>query len=489
MQLFNNQSQSSEPSVPTGAAMGTPGTGTPSPGANGGLPAPQGANVGQNPLAQQLQSQGRGDDSMLVHMTPNEVGGLQALAMAHGGSLTINPHTGLPEAGWLGKLLPTILGVAGMAFGIPPVWMGALGAVGGTAITGDLKQGLMAGLGAFGGASMAGAAGLGGAAGHVGSSLGLSGSSAAVMHPVAAATTGAVTGAAAPAATTAATTAAGNAAKTGVGGVLQNFGNAAKAGLPGGIIGKAAPILAAQGAIGGVSNAFAPSSGGGAPSGAIDNSYTGPYSNEQRSVVATPKPEELTNPAFSGERTWFNRSVPGVMNAQGQLVQPGSNTAPGTELTVPVLNPNAKKGQPMYSFAQQQWMGNSRDQQQPGYADGGPVHMSAGSFVMPARETAEFGKGSTEAGQRVLSGLGGIPIRGAGDGTSDDIHASIGGQEARVANGEVHFPPEAVRRIGGGSEKRGTDKLYAMMKRAEQSRKKAARGGDGLNVAKGIGAL
>jgi hypothetical protein len=63
-------------------------------------------------MAQQLQSQGRGEDSMLVHMTPEEVNSLQGLALASGGSLTINPETGLPEAGWLGKLLPTILGAA-----------------------------------------------------------------------------------------------------------------------------------------------------------------------------------------------------------------------------------------------------------------------------------------------------------------------------------------------------------------------------------------
>ena len=31
-------------------------------------------------LAQAIQSQGRGNDTMLVHMTPNEVGGLQNLA-------------------------------------------------------------------------------------------------------------------------------------------------------------------------------------------------------------------------------------------------------------------------------------------------------------------------------------------------------------------------------------------------------------------------
>ena len=66
-------------------------------------------------LAQHLQSQGRGDDSILVHMTPREVGGLQALAKAHGGSLTVNPTTGLPEAGFLDSILPLIAGI-GLSF-------------------------------------------------------------------------------------------------------------------------------------------------------------------------------------------------------------------------------------------------------------------------------------------------------------------------------------------------------------------------------------
>ena len=89
-----------------------PQLGTPIPGTTGGLPMQGGLNVASNPMAQQLQSQGRGEDSMLVHMTPEEVNSLQGLALASGGSLTINPETGLPEAGWLGKLLPTILGAA-----------------------------------------------------------------------------------------------------------------------------------------------------------------------------------------------------------------------------------------------------------------------------------------------------------------------------------------------------------------------------------------
>ena len=79
----------------------------------------------------------------------------------------------------------------------------------------------------------------------------------------------------------------------------------------------------------------------------------------------------------------------------------------------------------------------------------------------------------------LLSRLGGKPVRGPGDGVSDSVKASIGGtQEARVARDEVILPPEAVRRIGGGSEKRGTQKLYALMDKAHKARKKAKRGQD-----------
>ena len=119
-------------------------------------------------LAQDMASRGRGDDSMLIHMTPKEVAGLQSLAMAHGGSLTINPETGLPEAGFLSSILPMVAGFALNAFapGFGTAIGSALGLGGaaGTAIgvggiaslaTGSLSRGLMAGLGAYGGAGLA----------------------------------------------------------------------------------------------------------------------------------------------------------------------------------------------------------------------------------------------------------------------------------------------------------------------------------------------
>jgi hypothetical protein len=108
-------------------------------------------------LADHMASKGRGPDSMLIHMSPREVQGLQALAENHGGSLSINPETGLPEAGFLDKLLPTIIG-----FGISYISGGTIDPktaamiVGGveTARTGDIGKGISAGLGAYGGAGI-----------------------------------------------------------------------------------------------------------------------------------------------------------------------------------------------------------------------------------------------------------------------------------------------------------------------------------------------
>lgn len=113
-----------------------------------------------NQTAQYLASKGRNGDTMLVHMSPKEVGGLQTLARNNGTSLTINPQTGLPEAFNLGRLLPM---VAGFALGPAGLGLSALqaglitGGLGALA-TGSLKEGLMMGLGAAGGAGLAGSA-------------------------------------------------------------------------------------------------------------------------------------------------------------------------------------------------------------------------------------------------------------------------------------------------------------------------------------------
>ena len=105
-------------------------------------------------IASLLASRGRGEDTMLVHMTPGEVQALQGIANAAGGSLSLNPNTGLPEAGFLKELLPTIAGglLKSVFPGMGELGIGLISAGIAGLVEGDLKKGLMAGMGAYGGA-------------------------------------------------------------------------------------------------------------------------------------------------------------------------------------------------------------------------------------------------------------------------------------------------------------------------------------------------
>ena len=271
--------------------VGTPPQlGTPVPGTTGGLPSQRGLPVTDNPMAKQLQSQGRGDDKMLVHMTPGEVGGLQQLAMAHGGSLTINPQTGLPEAGFLSKLLPTLIGF-GLNFipGVGPLLAAGITAAGATAVTGDLGKGLSAGLQAFGGAGLSGALAPGATAG-LSAAAPTQTLATELAKPVAeAATTGFQS--AIPLTETLAT-APTNLAIPGVSAPQNFLGRFAAETSLGqtGLLGKALPMAAGSAVLGGVSDAMQPK----LPTYKEDEGfkYKGPYVPGERKV-SYPTYEEM----------------------------------------------------------------------------------------------------------------------------------------------------------------------------------------------------
>jgi hypothetical protein len=110
-------------------------------------------------LASLLASQGRNGDSTLVHMTPDEVRGLQAIARSRGMELPINPVTGLPEANFLTSFLSSIwkgtkdLGIA--ALQNPQLASTLIGGAYG-AVKGDLQKGLEAGMKAYAGLNLVG---------------------------------------------------------------------------------------------------------------------------------------------------------------------------------------------------------------------------------------------------------------------------------------------------------------------------------------------
>ena len=136
------------------------------------------------------------------------------------------------------------------------------------------------------------------------------------------------------------------------------------------------------------------------------------------------------------------------------------------------------------------------------YSDGGRLlrgpgdgvaELPNGAFVVPARITSEIGNGSTNAGAQKLFAMeqrllgknaqpanlgrysgGGNLVQGKGDGVSDSVPATIGGrQPARIADGEVIISSEAVKKLGNGSTEAGARKLYQMLARVQNARKKS----------------
>jgi hypothetical protein len=109
-----------------------------------------------------------------------------------------------------------------------------------------------------------------------------------------------------------------------------------------------------------------------------------------------------------------------------------------------------------------------------GYASGGRVsvpQLEDGGFVLTKKAVDGLGKGDNKKGQKVASrGLGAIPIRGKGTGTSDSIKTSIEGKRpALVSNGEAYVPKKQVAKRGGAKA------FYALMDKAEKQAKKAKR--------------
>jgi len=416
--------------------------------------------------AENVRAQGRNNDTMLVHMTPREVGGLQALAMQHGGSLTINPKTGLPEADFLESILPTLLGIGGMFLGIPP-HLTAL-AVGGiqTARTGDIGKGLLAGLGAYGGAQ------LGGALGASGAQQGIQAASAAGADLTAQTGTIAAENARdALLARSAETLPSSVAALPTPTGVAPSFAqNATQAGQ-------------------GLKNLFASGQTGEAARSAAVSSLGGPMGVAQTagSLLApalAPKPYEPPKPEKS---TYEGPYVPTPRDVRfptaEQQAQLGTsefqyfsdvNPVPGfqplsaTQTAQPMTGVAAPVATPMRTEEERRRLVTTLSDQ--GFTtlfkEGGSVpQLESGGFVLTKKAIDGLGRGNNEKGQRVASaGLGAVPIRGKGTGTSDSIKTSIDGRmPARVSNGEAYVPKDKVKR-GGGAKK-----FYALMKKAERA--------------------
>jgi len=487
-------------------------------------------------LAQHLQRAGRGDDKVLVHMTPNEVHGLHALAKAHGGALTINPQTGLVEAGFLSSLLPMIAG-----FGLTALTGGAINPMtiglitgGGTALaTGSLQKGLMAGLGAYGGAGLAGMAGLGAATTAAGTVAG----TAAGTTTTAAAAPGAVTPTLAPVANTAQNMGLLNQAPTAfTSGTAQNMGllnQAPAAALTTQTLAPATQIAPAVNAtpssmtgklgadfktltgdfsrqnIGAFikEHPYATTTALGVAGGALnsqkqptpkkDQTYIRPYENTR-----TISPDVQYYQPYSNDSTSERNYFTGGLEAQ-----PIYQAAAGGLTALAVGGPveemsamNAVGANANYPQADLQTATYSNPTMQRPIASevikaGGDASVDpytgeqrfglGGVAAVAEPQAQQFTQLSSPEAQLANYAEGGIShlgdysdggrlLRGPGDGVSDSIPASIGNrQPARLADGEFVVPARIVSEIGNGSTEAGARKLYAMMDRVQKARKKS----------------
>ena len=111
-----------------------------------------------------------------------------------------------------------------------------------------------------------------------------------------------------------------------------------------------------------------------------------------------------------------------------------------------------------------------------------PARPGAGgvNYFSPTTYTPKMaGGGMTGYAEGGISTLGsysdgGRLLKGPGDGVSDSIPATIGGhQEAALADGEFVVPARIVSELGNGSTDAGARKLYAMMDRIQNTRRKA----------------
>jgi len=439
--------------------------------------------------AKGLASLGRHGDTMLMHVSPEEVAGLQAIAKAHGTSLTVNPHTGMPEAfsfmGLLKGLLPTIAGFAlgPGGFGLFDSALGAGLAVGGVGAlaSGNIVKGLEMGVGAYGGANLGSAlnnAGLptpggtppveptppaqttmadnvspnSGTAPNFGSSapdtssmvgnVSPNGGAGANFTPNTAVSNVGTANAGGYDPATVNTTASptGNAwqgiknlanSNTPMKDLQQAFGNV-KAGVESG----AKPVSLGSAAM----STLSPFAGGVVGSGLLDNSadpHAGQvYEQVGKNADGTPKMGWDSPQAFNPYRH-LNLLTP---NPNPLVLPPTSATMtdPNKFQTTPAATPMP-------------------------FAQGG---------IIPAKGIAGLSHGGNPGGY----------LDGPGDGMSDSIHATISDkQPARLADGEFVMPADVVSHIGNGSSKAGAQKLYSMMDRIRKARTGTTKQGKQIN--------
>lgn len=120
-----------------------------------------------------------------------------------------------------------------------------------------------------------------------------------------------------------------------------------------------------------------------------------------------------------------------------------------------------------------------------GLATGGSVDDAPGMDDISPVAMAQGGLGNLQNGLGYAKGGQPRFLSGGGDGMSDDIPATINGdQPARLADGEFVIPADVVSHLGNGSSKAGAKQLYSMMDKVRKARTGNKKQGKQINPAK-----
>jgi hypothetical protein len=479
-------------------------------------------------VAKHLEERGRGPDSKLVHMSNKELAGLQSLAHAHGKSLTMNPHTGLPEAGILDSILPAAIGIGTAVFApeLLPFVAGA-GGLYDYSKTGDLGHGLMTGLSIYGGGSLgeslaaSGAASAGAATGEVAQTAANTAGEQAVQQ---AATQGITDTAAQDAIRQQAMEEAGNATGkiTGQGtNMMQGLSNVTSS--PGAAVDFAKANWKPLAGIAGAAMMSQPPNSVGAVPGQTSSNYnatrldpnyhpqipaqpspayqaqyrnyqTNPYSAATGGIVALAEGgmpmggtvEQMSRENAIGGNQMFPQSGLGGLTGMNTY-QNATNTPTGTD----VIEPTDAMTDP-YTGAMKFAIGGDVKSKKPKYTNAAELAKmnplaASGAQLNNAMAMAQMPSGAVPPTTGGLGQLnlarggetynlgsysdGGRLLKGPGDGMSDNIPARIGKhQPARLAEGEFVVPADVVSHLGNGSTDAGAKRLYSMMDKVRKAR-------------------
>jgi hypothetical protein len=402
-------------------------------------------------------------------MTKGEIKSLQGLALAGGGSLSINPDTGLVEASFLKRMLPTIAGIGlNMMFPGSGALIGAgIGAFE-TARTGDIGKGLMAGLGAYGGANIAQGLSTAATAGTTADAANLANYAQAGGDT----TAGMVAATPAPTFTqNAANTFQGLKDVTGSGQAAMNFGkqNLMNIGAA------AAPMVA---------GAMTPETGPipGAPE--EEERYKGsPYRYNLASNFTGSTPTR-PNPYYRPTGLGYAEGGDIMMAGGGSFDDEpmGDDTAMAAGGIAAYAAGGGLKMKTM-SLGEGIAKDTDEDTASLGAYDAAMKRMekqygaaNLKPTAMPKSRVSRLGEiktGIAAAGGGSIGGYsdGGRMLKGPGDGMSDSIPATINRkQPARLADGEFVVPADVVSHLGNGSTDAGAKRLYSMMDKVRKAR-------------------